>query len=221
MSSGLNRLARLAAATPKQFAASSRIRAAAPLDSTDSTRRSAQPSSSGSLERAACGSASRQAASNGSAPMYADRNPGGRSARLHRLDETVCPTLLVRVAGKGCLWVRLSPGSEQRLCPDVCLETPGASAAAAPSSGNDAVVAPLPGTGRSAPVERSVGEDGRSDASAPKGDHGVMCAATRAEPHLHLPQRFGTVLSKDRSSDALSHQALEGNALRPFRAAVS
>ncbi len=38
-----------------------------------------------------------------------------------------------------------------------------------------------------------------------------MCAATRAEPHLHLPQRLGPVLSKDRSSDALSHQALEGN----------
>jgi len=39
----------------------------------------------------------------------------------------------------------------------------------------------------------------------------VMCAAASAEPHLHLPQRFGTVLDEDRSADALSHHALEGD----------
>ena len=139
------------------------------------------------------------------------QDAGSGSARLRRLEEAVGPPLLVRVAGRGGLRVRLSPGGEQRLCPDVGLETPGASAAAAPSSRNDAVVAPLPGAGRGAPVESSIGEDGRPDTSAPEGDHGVMRAAASTEPHLHLSQRFGTVLNKDRSANALSHQALEGN----------
>ena len=37
----------------------------------------------------------------------------------------------------------------------------------------------------------------------------MLCAAAGTEPHLHLPQCLGTVLSKDRSSDTLSYQALE------------
>ncbi len=96
-----------------------------------------------------------------------------------------------------------APLVEQRLRANVRLEASRTAAAALMAARHDARVAPLTRARRRAAIERAVREDGRSDTSAPEGHNGVSRSASRAEPHLRLSERLGSIFNEDRSADEL------------------